>query len=254
VLVGCNYNASPEMQLYGCVNDALNMKNTLTRYFGFGAENIKLMTDDFNVTTDPLLQPTTSNILRELTNLTQGLKAGDLAVFQFSGHGLRYVDTSRDEADGRDEAILGTDARALLDDTLRPLIDNAAKTGVRLRIFMDSCHSGTVIDLPYLYADSGSVQRDGRTALASSNCNVLMISGCRDIQYSMDTYLEGMSQGAMSSFLQTVLETAAQSNTAAYKWTDVVKTMRTALKNSGYTQVPQLTFTQPALVNAMLDL
>jgi hypothetical protein len=254
LLVGCNYNATPSLQLYGCVNDAVNMRTMLINYFGFPTANVRLMTDDAGVTPDSMMRPTAANLVRELTALTTGLVAGDLAVFHFSGHGLRYVDSSRDEADGRDEAILSSAARALVDDAQRPIVDTAARAGVRLRLFFDSCHSGTVVDLPYVLSATGAPVRDGATALAAASANVLMISGSRDTQYSMDTYLENQPQGAMSCLLQTVLETAARASAGAYKWTDVLAALRAALKNGGYSQVPQLTFSQPALATALLDL
>jgi len=236
------------------VNDAVNMRTMLLNHFGFAAANVKLMTDDARVTPDASLRPTAANIVRELQSLTRDLRAGDLAVFHFSGHGLRVTDVSRDEADGRDEAIVTSDARAIVDDALRPLVDAAASTGVRLRFFFDSCHSGSVLDLPYVLNGAGSVVRDGKTSLAPAGADVIMISGSRDTQYSMDTFLENQPQGAMSCLLQTTLETAARASSGTHKWTDVVSALRAALVSGGYTQVPQFSCTQPALVDTKLDL
>lgn len=258
VLIGINYTTSASLQLFGCVNDAVNMRTLLVNCFGFSESNITLMTDDSKVTTNPLHIPTAANILRELQNLTTGLVAGDLAVLHYSGHGLRYTDTSRDEADGRDEAILSKDSKAILDDVLRVLVDRAAATGVRLRMFFDSCHSGTVLDLPYYLSDSGSAVRNTGAALATNAlANVVMISGSRDTQYSMDTYLENQPQGAMSCLLQTVLETTAHGMSttgAVYKWSDVLIALRATLTQMGYSQVPQLSFTQLSMCTSVMDL
>ena len=65
-------------------------------------------------------------------------------------------------------------------------------------------------------------------------CNVLFISGCRDDQVSIETFINNKTQGAMTwSFLEIV------QNNKSLTWRNLVKKMREILKSQSY-QIPQL--------------
>ena len=70
------------------------------------------------------------------------LKAGDLFLLSYSGHGGQVDDISGEEADKLDETWCLYDGQ-LIDDELYLELSRFAK-GVRVLVLSDSCHSGTV--------------------------------------------------------------------------------------------------------------
>ena len=92
-----------------------------------------------------------ANVSRALRDLVAGLKAGDLGLFYFSGHGAQFDDNSGDEADQRDEGLIMYDAswqlssgqakNVLLDDELMEIYDSV--NGGKLVVLIDACNSGT---------------------------------------------------------------------------------------------------------------
>lgn len=137
------------------------MKFLLTTKFGYAPADLTILTDDPN--THDLRQtrlagiPTRAAILAAMRELVAGARAGDSLLVFFAGHGTRVVDTSGDEEDGWDEAIVPCDyttAGVILDDELydtlvRPPV---LPRGVRLFVLMDACHSATAMDLPFVFS------------------------------------------------------------------------------------------------------
>lgn len=102
----------------------------------------------------PYFHPTKRNIQAGLKWLVKDCKAGDSLVFYFSGHGLRQPDFDNDELDGFDETICPLDfktAGVILDNEINDTIVRPLKPGVRLHAIVDSCHSGTILDLSFIY-------------------------------------------------------------------------------------------------------
>jgi len=225
LLIGINYIGTP-YQLNGCINDVISMSSKLTADFGF--TNIATMTDETT------MKPTRDNILREFTNLLANAQSGDLLFVLYSGHGSNVIDRNGDETDGRDEMIITSDLKGILDDDLKSIIQAKLKKDVTLFAMFDSCHSGTMLDLKYQYLDS--LNYDTFTEHSSqleTAGNVLMISGCADAQTSADANINNKYQGAMTwSMLQTLKPNIT--------WSDLLKNMRTALKSAGFTQLPQM--------------
>jgi hypothetical protein len=124
--------------LHGCVNDVKDFANTL------GALGIvPIIPKAMRVLTDS--RATRANILEGLKWLLTGAKEGDVRVFYYSGHGTNVADVSRDELDGRDEAICPHDFASngpIVDDDIRKLLSGLPK-GVNLDVVFDSCFSGT---------------------------------------------------------------------------------------------------------------
>ena len=74
------------------------------------------------------------------------------------GHGGSTQDLDGDEEDGTDEVIYPVDfknAGHIVDDEIHRLVVKPLKSGVRLTAIFDSCHSGSVMDLPYIYSTKG---------------------------------------------------------------------------------------------------
>lgn len=63
-----------------------------------------------------------------------------------------------DEEDGYDEVIYPVDFRQtghITDDEMHRIMVRQLTAGVRLTAIFDSCHSGTALDLPYIYSTQG---------------------------------------------------------------------------------------------------
>lgn len=136
LLVGINdYRDAP---LRGCINDVMQMKEILQRYYNFQDDSIRLLLD---------ADATCLGIQSGLKWLAEdGADADAVRVFHFSGHGSYVPDKNGDEPDGRDECIVPYDYRTvgmLTDDALKILYDTFPRRG-NLTLVMDSCHSGSV--------------------------------------------------------------------------------------------------------------
>lgn len=74
------------------------------------------------------------------------------------GHGGQTKDLDGDEEDGYDEVIYPVDYKTaghIVDDYMHHVMVRSLKPGVRLTAIFDSCHSGTALDLPYIYSTQG---------------------------------------------------------------------------------------------------
>lgn len=227
-LTGINYTGTPN-QLNGCINDVETFKNIIIKN-GFVEKDITVITDLTAVKADR------QNILSNFTSLLKNSSENDLLVFFYSGHGSNIMDTNGDEIDGADECIVPCDLNYILDDELKSIIDLNLPKNATLVCFFDSCHSGTMLDLPYLYSADSNYE----TCVTNNNDkntagNVVMISGCMDEQTSMDSNVSGVWAGAMTSaFSKSVND--PENDT----WKSLVQKMNIELKSNGYTQKPQL--------------
>ena len=96
----------------------------------------------FATTTILTADATSARVLEELATAAGQLVAGDTLLLSYSGHGGQIPDLDSDEEDGNDETWVLYD-RQLLDDELYAGYARFAE-GVRIAVFSDSCHSGTV--------------------------------------------------------------------------------------------------------------
>lgn len=153
------------------------------------------------------------------------LRHGDLFFLTYSGHGGQVPDTNGDEKDRMDETWVLYD-RQLVDDELWSLW-STFQPGVRILIFSDSCHSGTVDrdifdvatphvveklmdetteartkDLPKdvadkTYEENKTMYDDLQKANAQGKkvdvgASVILVSGCQDNQLSLDGDKNGL--------------------------------------------------------------
>ena len=75
-----------------------------------------------------------------------------------TGHGGQTPDLDGDEDDGYDEVIYPVDFRVaghIVDDDMHLIMVKSLLPGVRLTAIFDSCHSGSALDLPYIYSTQG---------------------------------------------------------------------------------------------------
>ncbi|KAI0844882.1 caspase domain-containing protein [Daldinia vernicosa] len=154
LLVGINYFGQ-RGQLRGCINDVRNMSQYLVEHFGYKREDMVILTDDQQ---NPMSQPTKQNILRAMHWLVKDARPNDSLFFHYSGHGGQTKDLDGDEPDGYDEVIYPVDFRHtghITDDEMHRIMVKPLQSGVRLTAIFDSCHSGTALDLPYIYSTQG---------------------------------------------------------------------------------------------------
>jgi len=188
------------------------------------------------LTDESEIKPTKENIMNELKNILQNSNKNDLIFIFYSGHGAYTLDRNGEEIDGYDELLVPLDFNYIVDDELKELINTYGKPNTTIIALFDCCNSGTSLDLKYQllekinYDDISENENSIETP-----CNVIYISGCRDEQVSLETFLNGKVQGLMTwSFLNIM-----NNNNKPITWRQLVKNMRVLLKNYSY-QIPQL--------------
>ena len=236
LLIGCNYKNIPDCRLYGCINDIKNMQNMLVSNIKFKPENITMIHDE--LTGD--MVPTRSTILRELTNIVQKSNNASEIWIHYSGHGSQVVDKNHDEKSGYDSCIVPVDfidAGFIIDDDILNIIKGIKCPAM---ILSDSCHSGTVCDLPYsieyMYGTMFRYTRNNTVVI--TNPKIIMMSGCKDSQTSADFYdtQHGRSEGA---FTDAFLRSLKQNNYNA-SLTKIYVDTYNWLANNQFSQKPIL--------------
>jgi len=227
-LIGINYT-NTENELYGCVNDVAKIKDILETKYNYLSNNITTLLN---------AAATRNNILNEFTTLIKSANEGDTLFVSYSGHGSSTPDRNKDEIDGVDELIVSVDYYAILDDELKQIIDTHMKPNVKLFTLFDSCHSGTMLDLPYQY-----YKTDSNEPIIHPNCSetkgeVICLSGCKDDQTSMDAYINANYNGAMTWAFVDVL---SKNNNNKLSWKLLIEQIRTTLQTGNFDQLPQLT-------------
>ncbi|KAL9335508.1 hypothetical protein Peur_072689 [Populus x canadensis] len=193
VICGVSYK-NTKNELKGSINDVVCMKHLLVNRFNFPESSIIVLTEE---ETDPYRQPTKYNMRLALSWLVQGCQPGDSLVFHFSGHGSQQKDQNGDELDGYDETLCPTDFETqgmMVDDEINEIIVKPLSHGVKLHAIIDACHSGTVLDLPFLCRMDRSgkyVWEDHRPRSGewkgTSGGEAISFSSCDDDQTSADT-------------------------------------------------------------------
>src|SRR6185436_1695941 len=107
----------------------------------------------FVVTTLLTKAATRAQVTAELKNAARTLKDGDLFLLSYSGHGGQLPDLNRDEPDAQDETWCLYDGE-LVDDELYALLGGFT-ADVRVLVFSDSCHSGSVVKLNFYRGTNG---------------------------------------------------------------------------------------------------
>ncbi|CAA0838151.1 Metacaspase-3 [Striga hermonthica] len=213
LLCGITYKGHSR-SLKGSVNDVLYMKNLLLHTFAFPSSSILVLTEEEK---HPSFIPTKKNIRAAMQWLVQSCRPGDSLVFHYSGHASQVRDRDWDEVDGFDESLLPVDYETegrILDDEINATIVRPLPSGATLHSIVDTCFSGTLMDLPNICRmnrDGYYKWEDHRTLHAykgTSGGYAICISACDDYQNSGDTTaFTGAHVGALTySFYQTLRE------------------------------------------------
>ncbi len=153
LLIGIDEYKLPKLRLRGSTTDVASMQRVLIDRMGFSPGAIMTLTDG---------EASRAAILRAMDQwLIGGSRPGARVIFYYSGHGYYQRDTSGDEADGFDEAIVPYDAEPV-DSAQDPVLmnnliidDEINERLKRLRdrkveVILDSCFSGTATRDPDL--------------------------------------------------------------------------------------------------------
>lgn len=213
----------------------------------FDAQDVEVIAKEQGFTSKLFLteQATAQNIIGAIAQATDELRRGDLFWLTYSGHGGQVPDINglEDEDDELDETWCLYD-RQLIDDELYALWGKF-ETGVRICMLSDSCHSGTISkdpekaqvlpsgirfrELPITVREStyaanralyeGIQQANPHGDRVAIGATVLLLSGCRDNQTSLDgdrnglftaTLLKvwngGRYKGSLRRFYRLILE------------------------------------------------
>lgn len=180
--------------------------------YNYKREDMVILTDD---QANPVLQPTKQNILRAMNWLVNGAQPNDSLFLHYSGHGGQTKDLDGDEEDGYDEVIYPVDFKErghIVDDEIHAIVVNPLQAGVRLTAIFDSCHSGSVMDLPYLYSTKGVLKEPNLAKEAGQGLLSAVMS-----------YARGDMSGVTSSFM-SFAKSAMGGGDKAYEKTIRTKT------------------------------
>jgi metacaspase-1 len=143
----------------------------------FDANDMAELAGGRGFTTETLLTEaaTAEALTSALEKTAATLESGDVLVLSYSGHGGQVPDTNSDEQDRMDETWVLYD-REMVDDELYALWGKF-KPGVRIAIFSDSCHSGTVAREA---VDAVGADRVARSANGGSGSEQPRVKGMPD--------------------------------------------------------------------------
>lgn len=232
LIIGLNYTGKPEA-LKGCINDARRMEKTLKTKFKY--KDILVLTDKDVTTKRDII-----TMFEKFVN-----SDNDILFFQYAGHGLQTHDWNGDEEDGLDEAIYCPDGSKITDDEFNSIVKNIKKHQTLIFV-MDCCHSGSIVDLPYLVVNDHVLKTSRQTIQG----NIICISGCKDNQVSADVTKNSVSYGAMSNCLQIVLKRIKKDA----KWIDLIDELQKEIRSHRYSQIPQMTLSKAHLANSEVNL
>jgi uncharacterized caspase-like protein len=142
LLIGINrYRSSQLDRLKGCKNDIEGMRSALIGSYGFLDKDILMLTDK---------KATYEGIVNAFKNHLLKAPTGAIVVFQFSGHGSRYL--SAKTASGYSETIVPYDSRDpknldITSEALSSMFRELGKRTKNITVILDSCNSGRMVSV-----------------------------------------------------------------------------------------------------------
>lgn len=255
LLIGINYLSDPYNKLSGCINDVKNVKEMLINKFNYKLENMVILTDDQDATH----MPTKQNILDNITKIVANLRKNDVLYIHYSGHGGNVKSTDSDEDNnpdtpGQDDCLYPCDFNdngIIIDDDLKANLVNKIPQGAKLVCIFDCCHSGSALDLPFLWKRDGEFYNVSSADKQSNDC--ILISGCKDNQTSSDSWNQERKEagGALTMMLVKALTNTPTIKTS---WKDLILVVRHYLADNYYKQIPMLSVGDKALADENVSL
>ncbi|OBZ72373.1 Metacaspase-1 [Grifola frondosa] len=235
--IGINYFGQ-KSELKGCINDARNVKRFLESEYGYKEDDIVMLTDDAQ---NPRQVPTFQNIIAAMQWLVRGAQPNDSLFFhcKYSGHGGQTKDLDGDEADGYDEVIYPVDFQSsghIVDDMMHDILVKPLPPGCRLTAIFDSCHSGSVLDLPYIYSTEGKIKEPNLAAEAGQGLLSAVTSYARGDMGGVFSSVSGIIKGATGAN-QRAEQKARQTKTSpadVVRISDLVEWLQRLADERGY--------------------
>ena len=109
------------------------------------------------------VKPTRDNILAILNRISETADRGAEILIHYSGHGNRFISQNRPV-----DTIVPVDyetAGQITDEEMANAVTKKVGNDVRLTALMDCCHSASILMLPYLMTEDGSVGMTGVKSL-----------------------------------------------------------------------------------------
>ncbi|KAK0219157.1 peptidase C14, caspase domain-containing protein [Armillaria fumosa] len=130
--------------------DARNIGQLLADVYGYKAENIVTLLDSNDSDSRRnSRQPTRKNIISRMKAFTHDAQPGDRFFFYYSGHSTQQQNESGTEEDGQDECLVTKSGSCIRDNDLRRYLVEPLPAGCQLTAVLDTCHSGSLLDLPH---------------------------------------------------------------------------------------------------------
>ncbi|KAH9469020.1 hypothetical protein Pst134EA_009542 [Puccinia striiformis f. sp. tritici] len=215
--IGINY-AGQSGELRGCHNDALNMQKFLIERYNYKQEDMVILLDTPGA--NPRQIPTRANIISAMQWLVHNAQPND-SLF-YGGHGGQTEDLDGDEDDGFDEVIYPLDhkqAGHIVDDDMFAIMVGPLPPGCRLTGIFDSCHSGTALDLPYVYSTEGKIKEPNLLAEAGQGALQAGLSYMRGDLGGVAKGLMGLGKKVMSGNKADKISKATRTSPAdAIQW------------------------------------
>jgi len=186
--------------------------------------------------------------LAAMRALVNDAQPDDSFFFYFSGHSTQIRNLSGDESDGLDECICAIDyigderwsdentAGVIVDGRMHELLVQPLPRECRLTAIFDCCHSGNILDLPYLYSSQGIVKEFTHPYRLTVLHQELNYADAISIGASKDHQLarEANGKGALrSAFVQCM---NAYNNNVTYR--ELIQSLRNYMKACGFPQRP----------------
>jgi hypothetical protein len=240
LLIGIDYTSIPSVALNGCIHDVININRMLVDAYDYRSANITVLRDDINNSTT---LPTKANIINNLITLASESATLDEVWIHYSGHGSQIPDRNKDEISGYDSILVPLDYQTkgfIVDDDLLNIIKMFKCKTI---LIFDSCHSGSVCDLPwsFQYVSPTNWTKTKNNSVTINNPNIFMFSGCKDDQTSADAYFKSdkCAAGAFTNALITGLRYYRHNVSIG----NLYQYICTYLKSNGFTQIPILSTT-----------
>ncbi|KAF1984030.1 peptidase C14 [Aulographum hederae CBS 113979] len=152
LLIGINYVGS-QHELRGCHADVQNVAEFLTfRGYSNSRRSQVIMRDDRYTDPDGPMWPNGHNILAAMDWLVSA--PGTCCFLHYSGHGGQVRDPDGYLENDIDDTIVPVDYETrgqLASDILHRHLVTSMAPGCTLFIVFDCCHSGSAVELPYVY-------------------------------------------------------------------------------------------------------
>ncbi|KAJ7910890.1 caspase domain-containing protein [Mycena leptocephala] len=134
-------------ELKGAHDDVYKMRKLLLDVYNYTPTEINILMDDGHH-----VEPTRDNILAAIAKLVKDVKDGDHLLFHYSGHSTQVENPrSKSEEDGKDECLIPLDGEEMkiIDNELHASLVAPLPAGAHLVAVLDTCHSGSLLDLKH---------------------------------------------------------------------------------------------------------